>query len=268
MKSCRIHRLSIGGRDNPPVIMGVINISPESFYQPSFIPPHAVRERCLTMVDSGASIIDLGARSTAPGSLPISARLETERITEALRHVNGSGVTLSIDTMHPEVFSACLRYDIHALNDIRGLCDPLLTDLASSSGIPVIAMASSSAPGDAVSLGQTHENLKAVRMRAQSAGIKNLVLDPGIGAWHTERSSALDWEICRNFSDFLQYSHPLLAAVSRKSFIGSLLHRGPEDRLAGSLAVTADLLAKGASLIRAHDIPETTDLLKVFATLR
>jgi dihydropteroate synthase len=103
--------------------------------------------------------------------------------------------------------------------------------------------------------------------RCEAAGIDNYVLDPGIGLWTPLRSVDDDWELSRCFDEFLRYDRPLLAAVSRKSFIGNLLGREPQDRLSGSLAVTMTLLLKGASLVRTHDVKETVDTVHVFERL-
>lgn len=261
MTRCWLNHFSIGGRNDPPAIMGVINISPESFYRPSYVPDRDLAKRCRQMVSQGASIIDIGARSTAPGSSPISIPVERDRLMRALESVQGAGITLSVDTMFPEVFASCLDFDIHALNDIRGLADPELAKIATDAGIPVIAMASRDTPGDAASLSETHQNIRLTLDRAESAGIDRVILDPGVGIWNSRRTPELDWEICRSYSEFRQYRMPLLAAVSRKTFIGAFLGRDPQDRLAGTMAVTADLIGKGASLIRAHDIAETRDLI-------
>jgi dihydropteroate synthase len=105
--------------------------------------------------------------------------------------------------------------------------------------------------------------LRRIQERCYSAGIDNYVLDPAIGIWTPKRSFDDNWELCRNFERFSQFDRPLLAAISRKSFIGSLLDREPADRLAGSLAVTAMLVEKGASVIRAHDVRETKDVIRI-----
>jgi dihydropteroate synthase len=103
--------------------------------------------------------------------------------------------------------------------------------------------------------------------RCDAAGIDNYVLDPGIGLWTPFRSVDNDWELSRRFDEFLRYDRPLLAAVSRKSFIGNLLDREPQDRLSGSIAVTMTLLQKGAAMVRTHDVKETVDTVRVFERL-
>ena len=106
--------------------------------------------------------------------------------------------------------------------------------------------------------------LESVTSRCETAGIKDYVLDPGIGIWTPFRSVEDDWTLCRHFSEFGKFGRPVLAAISRKTFIGDLLNRDPEDRLAGSLAVTLMLLEKGASVVRTHDVAQTLEVIRVF----
>jgi dihydropteroate synthase len=128
-------------------------------------------------------------------------------------------------------------------------------------------MATNFQPGDAVGVDATHKALATVMQRCASAGIDNYVLDPAIGLWVPQRSPDDDWELSRRFDEFLRYDHPLLAAVSRKSFIGNLLDKDPQERLSGSLAVTMTLLEKGAAMVRTHDVRETVDTVRVFERL-
>jgi dihydropteroate synthase len=216
------------------------------------------------MTEQGADMIDIGARSTAPNVQPISGAQEASRIDEALKELDGSGITVCVDTMHPGVLDFCLKHEIHAVNDIAGLSSPVYAKKVADSGLPLFVMASSDQPGDGVGLDATLANLAKVVQRCETAGIGNYVLDPGIGIWTPFRSVEDDWTLCRHFSEFLEFDRPLLAAISRKTFIGDLLKRFPEDRLAGSLAVTLMLLEKGASIVRTHDVAETLDVIKVF----
>ncbi len=245
-----------------PVLMGVLNISPESFYPGSFVPISAMHETAGQMITDGADILDIGARSTAPGSPPISVSEETTRIKESLSELKGEDYVISIDTMHPEVLNAALHFDISLANDISGLQNPDLAQLISDAGLPAVLMASGKSPGDARSLQDTHAAIRNVLTRAQDLGIEEIILDPGIGKWIPERTAEDDWELCRHFHELSVYDLPLLAAVSRKSFIGELTGKPPTGRLAGTLAVTTRLLENGASVIRAHDIPETRDVIK------
>lgn len=248
--------------------MGVVNISPESFFQGSYVSPDQIIHTALQMKNDGAEIIDIGARSTAPGSIQITVQEEKLRILSALKSLEGLDLTISIDTMHPEVLAAASRYNIHAANDISGLINPEIASIISDHDLAAILMATNRVPGDNRSFPETIEYLRMVMNRAEVAAIENIVLDPGVGRWIPERTPETDFEICRRFGELNQLNRPLLAAVSRKSFIGSVTGRAPEKRLAGTLGITASLILSGASLIRTHDVADTLDVVKVISSMR
>lgn len=266
MRQCTINGIVIGGTA-PVRVMGVINCSPESFYVDSYIPAKDIHAKAVEMVEAGADILDIGARSTAPHAQAISGTQEAERIEEALRQLDGTGFTVSVDTMNPWVLDVCLKHEIHAVNDIAGFCSPPYVKRVADAGLPAIVMATAYQPGDAVGVAATHKALQTVMERCAAAGIENYILDPGIGLWTPFRSVDDDWELCRHFKEFLRFERPVLAAISRKSFIGHLLNREPPERLAGSLAVTMTLLEKGAAMVRTHDVKETVDTVRVFERL-
>jgi len=263
MRPCIINKLTIGG-DAPPRVMGVINCSYESFYHDSYIPANEVHATAVRMVEEGADILDIGARSTAPNAQAISGAEEASRIDAALKELDGTGFTISVDTMNPWVLDTCLKHEIHAVNDIAGFASEAYARRVADAGLPAFVMATDYNPGDAVGIDATEKNLMTVVARCESAGIDNYVLDPGIGLWTPFRSFDDDWELCRHFDRFRKFDRPLLAAISRKSFIGNLVDREPEQRLAGSLAVTMYLLQKGASIVRTHDVKETLDAIRVY----
>ncbi len=261
MQSCTVKGMTVGG-GAPVRIMGIINCSPESFFSGSYVPGCAVRDRAFAMIDEGADIVDVGARSTAPGSVPITVAEEIERIEIALAELDGSGVAVSVDTMYPEVLDACLRHDIHLINDISGLSNPAYARLAADSDLPVVAMATGRLPGDPKGTEATRAVLGQVIERARAAGIEGLILDPAVGRWTPERTYADDWELCRNFGRFKAAGYPILLAISRKSFIGDLIGRPSEERLAATLALTARLLTD-ADMVRTHDVAATRDAVRV-----
>jgi dihydropteroate synthase len=248
--------------------MSVINISPESFFSGSYVPGEQIRQTALLMRDQGAEIIDIGARSTAPGSPVISVQEEIARITAALQSLDGADVTISVDTMYPEVLKAAMKFDVHLVNDISGLVNPEMAQVIAESNLPAVLMATSRIPGDCMTFSETQSALASVILRASDTGINNYILDPGIGRWIPERTFEADFELCRRFKELQSYDRPLLAAVSRKSFIGAATGRKPEDRLAGTLGITSGLILSGASVIRCHDVPETRDLIEVTMALR
>lgn len=261
MQSCTVKGMTVGG-GAPVRIMGIINCSPESFFSGSYVPGCAVRDRAFAMIDEGAEVVDVGARSTAPGSVPITIAEEIERIETALAELDGSGIAVSVDTMYPEVLEVCLRHDIHLINDISGLSNPAYARIAADSGLPVVAMATKRLPGDPKGTAATLAALDLVVERARTAGIEGLILDPAVGRWTPERTYADDWELCRNFGRFKETGYPFLLAISRKSFIGDLIGRPSEERLAATLALTARLLPD-ADMVRTHDVAATHDVVRV-----
>jgi dihydropteroate synthase len=262
----RIKNVYIGG-GNSPKIMGVLNISPESFFSDSFIPCDQVVTRVEEMIREGADIIDLGARSTALSAPPLTIVEERGRIIAAMKELDGSGAVLSLDTMHPEVLNAALHYDLAAINDINGLGNPEYAKLVADTGLPVIAMAAHKFPGDSIDMTGTHASMQEILSRSEKYGICDLILDPGVGKWITDRPLAADWDLCRRFSELKQYDCPLLAAVSRKTFIGACIGKSAHERLYGTLGVLYHLLGAGADIVRVHDVGASRDVVLVFEQL-
>jgi dihydropteroate synthase len=244
--------------------MGVLNVSPESFYHDSFIPTNEIHKKAVEMIEQGADMLDIGARSTAPNAQAISGSEEGARIDAALKELEGTGFTISVDTMNPWVLDICLKHEIHAVNDIAGFASKEYARRVAEAGLPAFVMATDYTPGDAAGIDATEKALAVVAGRCEAAGVDNYVLDPAVGIWTPFRSYADNWELCRPFDRFMKFDRPLLAAVSRKGFIGNTVNREPEERLAGSLAVTVFLLKKGASVVRTHDVKETVDTIRVF----
>ncbi|MDR3102155.1 MAG: dihydropteroate synthase [Methanocalculaceae archaeon] len=262
----RIRDICVGGGASPKVI-GVLNLSPESFFFGSFAPCDQVVSRVEKMIGEGADVIDLGARSTALDAPPLTVADERERVLAAMKELDGYDAILSLDTMHPEVLDAVLHYDLAAINDINGLGNPIYAKIAADTGLPVIAMAAHKHPGDPLDLTQTHAAMREICSRAEQYGICDLILDPGVGKWIADRPSEADWDLCRQFSDLQQYGCPLLAAVSRKTFIGDAIGKPVHERLCGTLGVLFYLLQNGADIIRVHDVAASIDVVRVFEKL-
>ncbi|MDD1678210.1 MAG: dihydropteroate synthase [Methanomicrobiales archaeon] len=266
MFPCTINGQRVGA-GAPIRLMGVLNVSPESFFRSSYIPQEQLHTRAMDMLQQGADILDVGARATGPGSPSLSISEERNRITTALREVEGVA-TISVDTMYPEVLEAALKYEIHAVNDISGLINPRMGALIADAALPAILMAARERPGDARSVEEVGRTLGVVTQRCHQAGIRDYILDPGIGLWTPQRTVEDNWELCRHFSAFLALERPLLAAISRKSFLGGLLNKPAEERMFGSLALHMLLLCQGASIVRTHDVGETADTIRVFEKMR
>jgi dihydropteroate synthase len=266
MHRCVVKGITIGP-GFPVRLMGLINCSPESFFHGSYVSPGSILARAEEMVREGAEIIDIGARSTAPSAPKVNEATEAGRLSAALTEMDGSGIPVSVDTMYPSVLERALSHDIHAANDISGLANPAYARIVADAGLPSFLMASQRTQGDATSVEETLSHLALVVARCEEAGVSTYVLDPGIGLWNPARSTALDWEICRTFAQYSRFGRPLLAAVSRKTFLGEPDGRPPELRLAASLGITALLIQKGADIIRTHDVRDTADVIRMAARM-
>jgi dihydropteroate synthase len=272
----RLASVEIGGHA-PVAVMGVVNVSPESFHRGSvYRDDDAVLRAALEMVGAGAALVDVGARSTAPYlATAISEAEETDRLTRAVAALAGKlPVPVSADTPRPAVARAALEAGARVLNDVSGLAEPALAREVARHGASLIAMAAPG-PGRLVTtpLDTVHAVLADALARTRAAGIadERVVLDPGIGffrdgplAWH-------EWDVAvlAGLPALGRLGRPLCVGVSRKSFIGALTGRlDPADRLAGSLAATAAAVLGGAALVRTHDVRETVDAVRVAERLR
>jgi len=255
------------GDNFPTVIMGVLNLSPESFYKGSVYEDLTMLEKtALKMVSSGAKILDLGARSTAPWSKKISIKEELDRINpsmELLCEIIPNDIVISVDTQYREV--AQRTYDIALkhkkriiINDVSCLkTDPGLLDFILEHDIPIILMTSKSVPGDLLTIEEIIEESKKTIELLSSKGYNNkkIILDPGIGHWIEEKTPECDMKIIGNLEKLRFLKHPILVAISRKSFIGAALKiPEPEKLLNGTLSATAIAVYNGAHIIRTHDV--------------
>ena len=260
-------------------LAGAVNVSPESFYAGSVSSDdEALLERALAMVEAGADLIDVGARSTAP-YLPtaIDEDEECRRLARAVRVLAPKlPVPISADTARAGPARAALDAGARVVNDTAGLADPALARLVAESDAGLIVMASPAAdagraPGEP--LETVRRCLAGSLERARVAGIadERVVIDPGIGFF---RDAGVPWDewdsrILAHLADLGDLGRPVCVGVSRKSFVGATTGRtSPAERLAGSLAATAVAVWNGAALIRAHDVAETRDAIRVAERLR
>lgn len=254
----------------PTKIMGVINLSGESFYKGSVASGEEVVERASIMIEEGADIIDVGARSTAPGVRQISVQDERERLIPALKGVLELGVPISVDTQYSEIAEVALDMGAWIINDVSGLkTDPRMADVISDFNVPVILMASKVKPGDCLTFPEIVESLIDSIALAEGKGISKIIIDPGIGRWVKEKTYEYNLDIISGIERLKVLGKPILVAISRKSFIGDILGvQEPCDRLAGTLACTAIAVYKGAHMVRTHDIKETRDLIRTAMAIR
>jgi dihydropteroate synthase len=260
--------------DNYPVrIMGVINLSPESFYKDAVtVKEDDIRQAIIKFDQEGADIIDIGGASSAPkniyGTQEISVDEELRRVTSAIDIIMAlTKLPLSIDTISSEVAEKALDMGVTVVNDVSGLKgDPKMAKLVADRAASVVLMARCRPYCDSIeaSLKSLRESLSI----ASKAGIETsmILVDPGIGFG---KPSSVDYEIIHNLQAFRQLNQPILLGVSRKAFIGSLLNQPePTDRLSGSIAATAVAVYNGANIIRTHDVKDTKIAVSIGDAIR
>ena len=265
------------GRGVPVAVMGALNVSPESFHPGSVHTDGAdLLATALAMVDAGAALIDVGARSTAPyGTATVTDAQECERLARAVEALAAKvPVPISADTTRPGPARAALDAGARVINDVSGLRDPEVAALVRERGAGAILMAfPGSSPTGSPPVAAVKSLLSEAFQRAHDAGISHdqIVLDPGIGFFRHEAVAWDEWDavVLAGLGDLEALDRPLCVGVSRKSFLGVIIGRpGTEDRLPASLAAAAVAVWNGASLIRTHDVAETLDAVRVAERIR
>ncbi|MBN2109620.1 MAG: dihydropteroate synthase [Methanosarcinaceae archaeon] len=261
------------GDEHPVRLMGVINLSKESFYRGSVVSTDSLLDVARRMVDEGATLIDIGARSTWPLAKPvIDKEEEMERMIPALDILKDDvDALISVDTVYSGIAEESLKHGADIINDVSGFtADPHMIDVVADHDCPAVVMASEEVPGDTLGMDAVMDSLASIISRADARGIDTdkLILDPAIGRWIPEKDPIFDFETMDRFESLKVFGKALLAAISRKSCIDAVLHRPASERLYGSLAATAIVVHKGAHIIRTHDIPETKDVVDVARAMR
>ncbi|MCS7010272.1 MAG: dihydropteroate synthase [Anaerolineales bacterium] len=266
-------------------LMGILNITPDSFSGDGLLTQEAWLERSLEQarqfLNAGADILDIGGESSRPGSQPVSAEEEMERVLPVIRAIATEfpQAVISIDTYKATVAEAALQAGAHIINDVWGLrADLRLAEVAARHRAPVVLMHNRSNPanievrerlGNAY-LGAQYENLLEDVKRelmesvaiARRAGIppQHIILDPGIGFGKTVEQNL---ELIRRLNEIRSLGFPVLIGPSRKSFIGYTLNLPPDQRLEGTAAAVAVAITRGADIVRVHDVAFMARLVRM-----
>ena len=253
-------------------VMGVLNVTPDSFSDGGrFLAPAAAVRRGLEMVEEGADIIDIGGESTRPGSDPVPAEEEWGRVSPVIQGLAGKlSAPISIDTRKPDVARKAIRAGASIVNDVTALEDPAMASVVANSRVGVVLMHLRGEPKTMqdrpvyVDVVDEVRGFLTDRMRkAVEGGVATeaIAVDPGIG-FGKDLDHNLD--LLRHLDILTTLGRPVVVGVSRKSFL-KRLGGGNEasERLAGSLAAAALAVARGAHVIRAHDVLETARALRV-----
>ena len=255
-----------------PLVMGILNVTPDSFSDGGqFFDPAVAIAHARQMAADGADILDIGAESTRPygGMQPVSLDDELGRLKPVLPEAAGLGLPVSIDTVKAKVAAWALEHGATILNDVWGLQrDGDMARVAAAHGVPIIVMHNREAADPAIDI---MRDVKAFFARsveiAERAGIarERIVLDPGIGFGKTPEQSIT---MIARLGELGDFGLPLLIGLSRKRFINSVSPSQPHERIGGSIAANVLAVLGGAAIVRVHDVAETVQALRVLAAIR
>lgn len=260
-----------------PQVMGILNVTPDSFYAGSRKQTEAeIAARTRQIIDEGGSIIDIGAYSSRPNAENISPAEEMDRLRNGLRIVFAEcpDAVVSVDTFRADVARMCVEeYGVALINDIAaGEMDKDMFATVAKLGVPYIIMHMQGTPQN-MQLNPHYDNLMKEVLcyfsdkvrRLRDLGVKDIILDPGFGFG---KNLEHNYELLNHMEEFSMFELPVLVGVSRKSMIYKLLGGGPEDALNGTTAINTISLMKGADILRVHDVRAASEAVQIFAAMR
>lgn len=270
--NCKTNVLDLG----QPVVMGIVNVTPDSFSDGGrFLARDAAVEHGLKLIEEGAAIVDVGGESTRPGAQPVNVEEELRRVVPVIEALAGrTAAVISVDTSKPEVMLAAAKAGAGLINDVRALREPGAMEAAAQSGCAVCLMHMQGDPRTMQDAPRYDEVVNDVRAfldeRVQScraAGIaeERIAIDPGFGFGKTV---AHNLELLRRLEELASLGWPVLVGLSRKSMLKTLLGRGPDERVHGSVALAVLAVLNGARIVRAHDVAATVDAIRIAMAVR
>lgn len=260
-----------------PCVMGILNITPDSFYVGSRMQTEAeIAARAQQILDEGAGIIDIGAYSSRPNAENVSPREEMERLRMGLEILRKTqpGAVISVDTFRADVARMCVEeYGVAIINDIAaGEMDTDMFRTVAELNVPYIMMHMQGTPQNMQQHPHYDNLLKEVFLyfaqkvqQLRDLGMKDIILDPGFGFGKTVEHN---YELLAHLEEFRVFELPLLVGVSRKSMIYRLLGNTPQDALNGTTVLDTICLLKGADILRVHDVREAVETVKIVEAMR
>ncbi|WP_312601451.1 dihydropteroate synthase [Pseudomonas luteola] len=258
-----------------PHVMGILNVTPDSFSDGGrFNTLDSALFHARALVSAGATLVDIGGESTRPGAPAVSEDEELSRVVPVVEAISKElDVIISVDTSSPQVMLESAKVGAGLINDVRALKRPGALEAAAATGLPVCLMHMQGEPGTMQQNPHYEDVVTDViaflseRVAAcENEGIRrdHLILDPGFGFAKTLEHNLV---LFKRMPELFELALPLLVGVSRKSMIGAVLTKPVEERLYGSLALAALAVAKGASIIRVHDVEQTVDVINMIAAV-
>lgn len=254
----------------PPVrIMGILNATPDSFYTESrCMRVEEALEKANKMIRAGVDILDVGGESSRPFSQRIDAKEELERVIPIIDALKDLQIPISIDTYKPIVAEKAIEHGAEMINDISGFRNREMINIAREYEVPVVIMHMKGRPENMQNYAKYKDIFREIygflkiksNELASILGKDKIVIDPGIGFGKSVTDNYL---IIKYLNIFRSLGYPILIGTSRKSFIGKVLDKQPEERLFGTIATLASSIIFGASILRVHDVGEARDVVKV-----
>jgi dihydropteroate synthase len=251
--------------------MGILNVTPDSFSDGGrFVDRDQALRHARRMVADGADIIDIGGESTRPGAAPVAVDEELGRVVPLVEALARDGIPVSIDTQKPEVMRAALAAGAGMVNDVCALQEPGAVDAAVAGHAAVCLMHMQGEPRTMQAEPRYDDVVAEVRdflleraRRCEEAGIARarIVIDPGFGFGKT---MAHNLALLRSLRVLADTGYPVLVGLSRKSMLGAIAGRDVNERASASVAAALAAVARGAAIVRVHDVRETVDALKVW----
>jgi dihydropteroate synthase len=254
------------------LVMGILNVTPDSFSDGGrFLDRATAIAHATRMIDDGADILDVGGESTRPGSTPVSADEELERVHPVIQRLAQlhPAVPISIDTRKADVAAEALDAGATIVNDVSGGADPAMFDVVRDREAAVVLMhmqgdptTMQEAPHYDDVVGEVHEYLRQRIEAAELAGIdpERIAVDPGIGFG---KDLDHNLELMHGVDAFLDLGRPVVVGPSRKKFIGTILDLPEEERVEGTVGAVVWMVARGAHLVRVHDVREVVRAVRV-----
>lgn len=256
-----------------PLLMGIVNASPDSFSDPGRRSTDQIVQRARELLAAGAALIDVGGESGRTDTPAVPEEEETTRVVPVIERLAADGVVVSVDTWRAPVAAAALAAGASMVNDVSGLADPRLAEACAETGAALVITHTRLSPkrkgfphyADLVEDVATRLRERADEARRRGVGPEQIVFDPGLDLAKTPAQSV---ELIRRLPELGALSRPLLLAISRKDFVGALTGRPPRERLAGTLAALGEAVDRGAAILRVHDVAAARDYLRVRAALQ
>lgn len=254
---------------NKTLIMGVLNVTPDSFSDPGlFFDAGKAVERAKQMADEGTDIIDVGGESSRPNAEPVSEEEELKRVAPIIKKLAEEiNVPISIDTHKPAVAEECIKLGAHIVNDITGLRNKEMLKVVARYKVPIIIMHMKGEPKNMQQNPEYKDVVDEIKFyfkdrinAARNAGINQIIIDPGIGFGKTTKHNL---QILNRLKEFETLGCPILVGPSRKSFIGNITGMNVNERLEGTLAAVSIAAMNGANIIRVHDVKECKRAIQI-----